>query len=127
MASHLSPYVPPLHSILPLHAQAAFRSKRSASAPSFPVLRQVHRREGLGRVDLSPLSEYNVNLTFVKSGCEMTHDEKLRRWLKARKRLGFTVKQTAAMLNVAVQTCFNWNCGSQSIPETRLKQLESMK
>ena len=59
----------------------------------------------------------------------MTRTEKLRRWRRAKKRLNLKCKQIAILLepNVTPQTVFNWNCGAQAIPDSRVKELEAMR
>jgi hypothetical protein len=59
----------------------------------------------------------------------MTKTEKLRRWRVAKQRRNLTCKQIAGLLDPAVapQTVFNWNCGSQTIPEKRVLELEAMQ
>jgi hypothetical protein len=57
----------------------------------------------------------------------MTKTEKLKRWRAAIASRNWTVKRAAKELGVVQQVAYNWNCGSQTIPEDRLIQLEAMK
>jgi hypothetical protein len=59
----------------------------------------------------------------------MTKTEKLKRWRRAKENLGISCKQIAIRLQpkVTAQTCFNWNCGAQTIPEARVLELEAFK
>lgn len=56
-----------------------------------------------------------------------THENRVIRWKAALLRLGINPRQAAERLGVARQTAYNWNCGSQTITEERLKQIEAMK
>jgi hypothetical protein len=57
----------------------------------------------------------------------MTKAEKLKRWRAVLRRRSWTVVQAAAMLGISKNVGYNWNCGAQTIPEGRIKQLEAMK
>ena len=57
----------------------------------------------------------------------MTPAERLKLWKKQLTRLNLSPKEAAARLGVNSQTAYNWNCGQQAVPESRIKQLESMK
>ena len=54
----------------------------------------------------------------------MTKREKLRRWRELIAARKWTVKQVAKRFGIAEQTAYNWNCGSQEIPDARIEQLE---
>ena len=57
----------------------------------------------------------------------MTKREKLKRWRKLIAAKQWKIKDVAGRLGVATQTAYNWNCGSQEIPDARLIQLESLE
>ena len=57
----------------------------------------------------------------------MTKQEKLKRWLQARRRLGINVRQAADRLKVSSAMAYAWNCGDREIPPARVEQLEAMK
>jgi DNA-binding XRE family transcriptional regulator len=57
----------------------------------------------------------------------MTHEQKLRAWKKHTKRLGLTPTELAKRLGIATQTIYNWSCGSVSIPQARINELEKMQ
>jgi len=57
----------------------------------------------------------------------MTKREKLKRWRKLIAAKQWKIKDVAGRLGVATQTAYNWNCGSQTIPEKRVLELEAMK
>ena len=57
----------------------------------------------------------------------MTKDEKLKRWLKARKRLNINVREAADRLKVSAAMAYSWNNGDREIPPARVVQLEEMK
>jgi hypothetical protein len=57
----------------------------------------------------------------------MTHAEKLKRWKANLKRLRLNPRQAAERLKVRKETAYGWNCGSVSVPEGRLNELEAMR
>ena len=56
----------------------------------------------------------------------MTKDQKLCRWLRARKRLGLNVRETAEKIGVHPAMAYSWNCGDREIPPARVLQLEAI-
>jgi DNA-binding XRE family transcriptional regulator len=68
---------------------------------------------------------YNVTLTFSQGFC-VTKREKLKRWRELLAEMDMTVKEVAERFGIAEQTAYNWNCGSQEIPDKRLEQLEAL-
>lgn len=57
----------------------------------------------------------------------MTKREKLKRWRELLTARQWKVKDVAERLGVVPQTAYNWNCGSQEIPDARIEQLEAMQ
>jgi transcriptional regulator with XRE-family HTH domain len=57
----------------------------------------------------------------------VTKREKLKRWRELLTARQWKVKDVAERLGVVPQTAYNWNCGSQEIPDARIEQLEGMQ
>ncbi len=55
---------------------------------------------------------------------KIPHDEKVRRFREALAALGINPRQAASRMRKSPGMCYQWHCGSVTIPNARLEQVE---